>query len=524
MTSISGNGFIDTAITGGSLYDVVNNLDENALYKNEDIVMPSNKITIRDLEVLNSTTLAGNTSVINATDVEITDRTLLLGKGNTNTNIALVCDTSTAKKGGLLYNPVAGNMKLFKTNQALAGASVNESDPTYELANVEANEAILKDGETAWSLNSNPSLELGTVNSKSGVIRLYGTANTSHSTIQTSNSNLHLDCHTSAGVGILLNNYTTTKSIILGGSGVRVGSGATAPTVGYRLDCDGALRVNGNCDLFGQDLTLSNATQARFVQNTSGANAYAFTSLRRSGTRIWEYGLDGEATALNNFYFFDVLNSTKFLNFKTNTVANGGTRIGISTTDPQAKLHCVGNARIDGRTTINNDTLQLASLTTAQRNALVGVSNGSLIFNSTTGLIEKYEAGVWSSLSGGGGSISESSLSAHTLVLKGALSANLNTTWNFYKVGKLVHARYDFFSGNTNTLGTITTVSGQIPVDFRPGALFQGSVFHPDSAMKVYPVDVDTSGNFTLKNTTGGNFSSGVSVTVVAGFLSWVTA
>lgn len=674
MTSINGSGFNLTSVIGN--FNDINDLANDTLKQNEDVLLLNNKITCKDLEVLN-TTILNTTTVVNASDVEITDRTLLLGKGNTNTNVSLVFDASGSgiKKAGILYNPPQNTIKLFRTDQSLAGASVNEADPTYELGKIEANKANLKDGPAGgWSINSTPSLELGTVNSQSGVLRLYGTTNSAHSTIQNSSNNLHLDCPTSASVGTLINHYTTTKPIILNGSGVRVGNGAFSPFIGYRLDCDGNLRVNGVADVLGNAHVNGNATLTAnaptLILNSTISNGYAYTSCRRGVARYWEYGLDGLAgNDLNNFYFYDATNLTKFLNFKTNSVANGGTRIGIDTTNPQEKLHVVGSsridgneqvngtitatgsvnaknsigltrtgeasavnltayaasigfggvvnvtslssrasglqitntennhkwfvgrtysggsanssrfviagvdgadngmievtgsavrvytpaivatlgnnvginvvspsakmhvggdARIDGRTVINNDTLQLASLTTAERDALVGVANGALIFNSTTGNIEKYESNSWSALTGGGGggggSISESSLSAHTLVLKGALSANLNTTWNFYKVGKLVHASYSFFSGNTNTLGLITTVSGQIPVDYRPASLFQGSVFHPDSAIKVYPVEVSTSGDFTLKNTTGGNFPSGVSVTVFAGFLSWVTA
>jgi hypothetical protein len=669
MTSINGSGFNLTSVIGN--FNDINDLATDTLKQNEDVLLLNNKIICKDLEVLN-TTILNTTTVVNASDVEITDRTLLLGKGNQNSAVALVFDASNNlnnfRRAGILYNSTEDKLKIFKTGQNLTGAVVNEADGTFTLQDLHAGAGLFNKGFNGdWGINSTPSLELGTVNSQSGVLRIYGTTNSAHSTIQNSSNNLHLDCPTSASVGTLINHYTTTKPIILNGSGVRVGNGAFSPFIGYRLDCDGSLRVNGATDILG-NATLTAAGPILNINSTS-ANSFPNIDFRRSGTARWGIGLNGTAGAiLDTLNIVDYTNNTRPVSFKTNTVANGGTFVGIGTTDPQEKLHVVGNsridgnaqvngaitatssvnarnainltrtgeasavtltayaasiglggvvnvtssagrasglqitntdnnhkwfvgrtyiggsanssrfviggidgdnttagsgmfevaagavrvytpaivatlgnnvgvnvatplerfhvggnARIDGRTIINNDTLQLASLTTVQRDDLVGVANGALIFNSTTGNIEKYESNAWSALSSGG-SITESSLSAHTIVLKGALSANVNTTWNFYKVGKLVHARYDFFSGNTNTIGLITTVSGQIPVDYRPASLFQSSVFHPDSAMKVYPVEVDTSGNFTLKNNTGGNFPSGVSVTVFAGYLSWVTA
>lgn len=47
---------------------------------------------------------------------------------------------------------------------------------------------------------------------------------------------------------------------------------------------------------------------------------------------------------------------------------------------------------------VSNSTVTLKTYTTAERNALTGVANGTIIYNSTTTKIEAYAASAWVAL------------------------------------------------------------------------------------------------------------------------------
>ena len=64
-------------------------------------------------------------------------------------------------------------------------------------------------------------------------------------------------------------------------------------------------------------------------------------------------------------------------------------RVGIGTSSPSATFEVVGQVTISG-----NKPLLLASLTTAQRDAL-SATNGMLIYNSTDEKFQGYQDGAW---------------------------------------------------------------------------------------------------------------------------------
>ena len=92
------------------------------------------------------------------------------------------------------------------------------------------------------------------------------------------------------------------------------------------------------------------------------------------------------------------------------------TKVGINKSNPtdgaldvNANLIVSGSSNISGVATFNNRivmngrSIVLANLSTAQRNALPALSNGSIIYNTTTAQAEIYSAGSWSALGGVGG-------------------------------------------------------------------------------------------------------------------------
>lgn len=136
MASLLNTGYQTTSITGGADINQLNNFLEDALKKDEDIVLNNNNITCQNLDVLGTTTLRGTVEVVNVSDVNISDRTTIFGKGNTSySNVALAMqDETNGIYYGILGKPMSGDIKAFKTTQNLVGNEVNELDAGFNLA------------------------------------------------------------------------------------------------------------------------------------------------------------------------------------------------------------------------------------------------------------------------------------------------------------------------------------------------------------------------------------------------------
>lgn len=287
MTSISGYGFIETSLNGGSDLNTIKTNLANVLLKNEDINMPTKNITANNINV------NGTLTTINVSDVTIRDRTTVFGQGNsTNQNIALMCEGKDASNvleyQGLMYDASERNIKAIKTKQNLVGAEVNEADATYTLANFKAN-----------NVEASTSLTVGNAITSDIFLCTFGTnIATSRASIQHDGTNLNIN-NSEAGYLRFLTSNTERMRIINSGN---VGIGTTNPSARLHVNGGNIYITNGQIQVGGTtigELLLSGQyiglPQLGFTVNTGS---------RTSGTLYYDTNTHRIRFQANNSWRF----------------------------------------------------------------------------------------------------------------------------------------------------------------------------------------------------------------------------
>jgi hypothetical protein len=141
MASFIGDSFDQntnfTSQTGLQNYiqNLYNTISQDNWKKDEDIIS-SYDIKCQDLTVEGDTTLKGKVDIINVNDVNISDRTVIIGKGNSvQNNMAVAFENAffnPPRYSGLVFSPTNNTFELFGvTTQDLTGSEVNILHPSY---------------------------------------------------------------------------------------------------------------------------------------------------------------------------------------------------------------------------------------------------------------------------------------------------------------------------------------------------------------------------------------------------------
>jgi len=121
---------------------------------------------------------------------------------------------------------------------------------------------------------------------------------------------------------------------------------------------------------------------------------------------------DGSSPSVNEKV--KITNSSGDVMLQLDGATSGITTVGINTTDPAFTVDANRNFEFVGVVTassfsggsitvgnsfINSTSIGIGTTTTAGRNAGVGTAVGTLIYNSTTGLVEVWSGSVWDTVS-----------------------------------------------------------------------------------------------------------------------------
>jgi hypothetical protein len=329
-TSIIGQGYQNTSISGGADINLLDDYFNNTWKKDEDIIS-SYDIKCQDLEVVGTTTLKGTVNVINVSDVNIEDRTLIIGKGNaTNQKISLACQgSSSTSHTGLLGYPDNGYIELYKTAQDLTGQEVNISDPTYQYAELGCKSIFLKNNPLGTSLLYFRSDDASYIHSsnptENALIRLG---------IRTNNPTEALEV---AG-NIKANNTNATLSL-------------TANGTGSFSDGKAIMNLTANSIYAGSDLAAGLNLHAGFIR-AAGLHIHAIDSTLRkwfigrsygggSGNNLIDFNYSSNGSSATNIGSNNTINIMR-LDGVNNRVSIGGVLT------PTERLEVSGNIRATG--------------------------------------------------------------------------------------------------------------------------------------------------------------------------------
>lgn len=189
---------------------------------------------------------------------------------------------------------------------------------------------------------------------------------------------------TLAGNVIITDDLTVdTDTLVVDSSEDKVGIRTNSPS--ETLDVNGNVAVDGSLDVSNAPIIshrAPNTPSSNLVIERIGGpttdNVQFTLSHRPTNKDLWIYGFDG--TTFKNFVGFD------YPNYKINFPVNGDAlvidgandRVGMGTTNPESKLHVVGDVQIDGNYTYTtNQTRHLV----IPGNAFVPRSDASLEYS-----------------------------------------------------------------------------------------------------------------------------------------------
>jgi len=277
--------------------------------------------TFADLTLTGNLNITGDLNSYNVTDLDVTDKTITLGAGQTEAlsgNSGIIIDGSSAS---LLWNEAEGR---FDTNKGLSithseatttGALrvIYDGDNNYEIARFQAQ----GDQDASISFFSN-----GTTGYYWGI---------------------GIDYSDSGKFKIARDNVLTVNTALTIDSSGNVGIGTTANEAGTKLDVRGNVRVG---------------------DGTSNEQDIHFKSLNGD----WQVGsnLGGNGTNTNQFYIYESNDAKYWFNLQ-----RGTGRIGLNTESPAHHIDILGEA--------SNDTFIriLGGLGTTQGGVIFGNNDGS---------------------------------------------------------------------------------------------------------------------------------------------------
>jgi hypothetical protein len=367
----------------------------------------SDTLTVGGAAVFNgSITMNGTTTVINSTDVEITDRVLVVAKGNTADTIdsGLVLEykeAGTTKHAGIMRDHTDQTMKVFKTSQSLAGATINTADGTFALAPFMASgletTGLLTVGKRTFSQWSALSPTRGAIvyDTTYGPRLKVGDGTAWQSVMMYPTENVESTAYS----GLLANNSNIKRRVIMGcdsGGNPRIdlqagltGDKASSVYIDFTVtdNADNDFRIQTD----GTTLTLSSSTGSKVFAVTTPMTSVAQTlnGLLTMNERVLLYNRtttqrDALSTPLAGQLLYN--STTGRVNYRDASAWQEVVYIGGSPTF--AALTTTG-------LTTAGERIGIYSQTTTQRDALGSPLAGQILYNSTTGRLNYRNGSAW---------------------------------------------------------------------------------------------------------------------------------